>query len=594
MRPYSSFVSFWMLSLWIIPGSGQSVVPGISKVADVQMTYSGLGDVSYGGYLNGESFQQDGILTFNGYQYTCFWNTERRVILARRLLPSGPWQKIEISDYTNSANDAHNTISLGISPKDGVLHVAFDHHGDDLHYINSVPGLTSNPENVPWARSSFNAVTSYLANSYVTQVTYPRFITTPSGNMLFEYRYGSSGNGNQVLWEYTGDGQWSFIGTYVDGISDSINAYPHGLEYQGSRLHMSWTYRSTPDASTNFNLHYIYSDDDGRSWKDNSGSTVAISGSTPIRLANTSTEVWAIAQNRGLINQEHMTVDHDGNVHVLLSHMPDYQGDDANFTSARLKSQYYHYWRNTRGVWARNELDVAVIKNFRGKLAVSQDNNLYAILPNLRIAAASEASAWTDWSLIDAQDAGRFFSDPLIDISRLKEEDVLTVYAPQADSGNIYTLDYHFNANALVEPGIASGGTYKIIARHSGKALDVYTSSNNLLQYSYWGGSNQQFLLTGLEDGYFMMSPIFNLDLALDVDQQSMEDGANVQAWSYWGGHNQQWHIYDGSEGFYVIENRGSGKVLHIGEASTANSANVMQWSYENGANQQFSFVRLR
>ena len=33
------------------------------------MTYSGLTVVSYGGYLNGESFQQDGILTFNGYQY---------------------------------------------------------------------------------------------------------------------------------------------------------------------------------------------------------------------------------------------------------------------------------------------------------------------------------------------------------------------------------------------------------------------------------------------------------------------------------------------------------------------------------------------
>ncbi len=583
----------WLSTFVSIAVPHLTAAPGISKVADVQMTYSGLPVVSYGGYLNGESFQQDGILTYNGYQYTCFWNIERRVILARRRLPDGQWQKIEISDYTNSANDAHNTISLGVSPSDGTLHVAFDHHGDDLHYIRSVSELVTNPDVVPWAKSSFNHVSDRLGNTFLTEVTYPRFITTPNGNMLFEYRYGASGNGDQRLFEYTGYGRWTEIGTYINGISDGINAYPHGLEYRGNRLHMTWSYRSSPNAATNFNLYYIYSDDDGRTWKNNAGFRVAVTGSSPVRRSTEGIRVWSIPQNRGLINQEHMTVDHMGRVHVLLSHMSDTQSDDTNFVSARRKSEFFHYWRNTDGIWSRNSLGLGVIKNFRGKLAVSPNNDLYAILPNIRIMSASAEKSWNDWTLINTQDSGRFFSDPLIDISRLHQEGTLTVYAPQANSTNIYTLDYNFTPDSGESSGIVSGATYKITVRHSGKSLDIDSSNNNLMQYDYWGGDNQQFVVTNVGSGYYRISPLSATDYGLDVNQQSTEDGANVQIWSYWGGANQRWQINDLGNGFYSIINRNSGKSLHVEDRHTTNGANVLQWTYQGEDNQQFAFTRL-
>jgi hypothetical protein len=152
--------------------------------------------------------------------------------------------------------------------------------------------------------------------------------------------------------------------------------------------------------------------------------------------------VWAIGQNRGLINQEHMAVDSSGRVHVLLSHMPDAQPDDADFTSARTKSEFFHYWRDTDGTWTRTALGLSVIANFRGKLAISSTDNVYAVLPDLRIAAASAASGYANWALLDSSDSGRFFSDPLIDTARLETEDTLTVYYPQASSTNIWALDY--------------------------------------------------------------------------------------------------------------------------------------------------------
>ena len=427
------------------PTGGATV--NISKDGEVLLTNAGLTIVSYGGYLNGESFQQDGIVSYNGYQYAAFWNTSRHVVLARKALPSGTWSTLEFTDYSLSADDAHNTISLGICPKDGTLHLSFDHHSNNLHYRKSVAGLLANPSTVAWAAASFSAVSSSLVGSTtVALVTYPRFVTEPDGNkMLFEARIGTSGSGDEYLWEYdAATHAWTSLGMYISGTIDSINAYPHGLSYTrgGSRLHMSWCWRETPDASTNHDLLYIYSDDHGRTWKNNVGAAVASTGSSFVSKNSSGIKVWTINQNRGLINQEHMAVDAAGIVHVLLSHMPDSQADDSSFDSARSKSQFFDYWRAASGTWTRTAMGLPVVASFRGKLAISSSNNVYAVLPDLRIAAASAASGFATWVVLNIADSGRFFSDPLIDTARLAAEDKLTISYPQKSSSSIYLLDY--------------------------------------------------------------------------------------------------------------------------------------------------------
>lgn len=591
------FVFFGLLLMLIVFGMNSVIAaPGITKTADIQMTYSGLTVISYGGYLNGESFQQDGILTYNGYQYTCFWNTSRRVILARRQLPSGTWNKIEISTYTNTIDDAHNTISLGICPNDGTLHVAFDHHGSDLHYIRSVTGLVTNPGGVAWETASFQPWTSYLGGTKVTLVTYPRFITTPNGGMLFEYRYGTSGSGDQMLWEYN-NGSWTNLGKYIDGISDSINAYPHGLEYQGSRLHMTWCYRATPDASTNFDLYYIYSDDNGRTWRNNAGASVGVTGSTFIRSNSSGIRVWTISQNRGLINQEHMTVDNAGRVHVLLSHMPDSQPDDSNFTSARTKSQFFHYWRNTNGTWTRTAMNFPVILNFRGKFAVASNSDLYAVLPDLRIASASASSNWTDWTMVNTQDSGRFFSDPLIDRNRLKLEDKLTIYYPQKNSPNIYTLDYNLNPGSSVTPAPTPtptptsipGTYYKIRNRATNMNIDGYgrtADGSNCSQYANSSSYNQQWLIEAA--GSYVK--IKNRATGLYLDGMGRtSNGSICGQWSSSTSNNQQW-TQETAGSYLKYRNRATGLYID-GAGLTTNGADLKQYGSSSSNNQQWSLV---
>lgn len=436
------------------PGTGGApTLPAVESLDEDRIALSGLDVVSYGGYLNGESFQQEGIVSFGDYQYTAFWNVNRNVVLARRTVPSaadgtfGEWEKFDFTDHELTAEDAHNTISLGVSAADGVLHIAFDHHNSPLHYRRSVTGLLTDPTGTAWSSASFTATTSNLTGSgNVTLLTYPRFVTRPSGsNLLLSARLGESGSGDEHLWEYDASTQtWQSLGEVIDGTSDGINAYLHGIAYGpgGDRLYAAWCWRETPDASTNFGLFFAYSDDHGRTFSSDAGEEAGAAGSAPLTATTPGLEVWEIPTQRGLINQEHMVVDGSGRVHVLLSHMADGEPDRADFTQARAASEYFVYTRLGPGEWERRALNEPSILNFRGKLAVTRADNVYAVLPDLRIVGASPTDDFASWSLLFPGESGRFFSDPLVDAGRVRETDLLTVYYPAAASVDIWGLDF--------------------------------------------------------------------------------------------------------------------------------------------------------
>ena len=138
-----------------------------------------------------------------------------------------------------------------------------------------------------------------------------------------------------------------------------------------------------------------------------------------------------------------------------------------------------------------------------------------------------------------------------------------------------------------------ANGTYKIISRNSGLALDDYgqltADGSNVDQWGYDGGPNQRWSVTCMGNNQYQITGVQSVK-ALEVYGNSTADGGNVDIWSINGGSNQLWTINATSGGYYNIVNVNSGMLLDVSGGSTADGANVDQWAYTGGANQQWAF----
>lgn len=99
--------------------------PTVTSLSSTQLDARGIYFVSYDGLVNVESFQQSGVVSYDGYQYAGWYTSTRFATLGRRKLPSGPWSALQLP-HKLSVDDSHNVISIGISPSDGRIHVVMD------------------------------------------------------------------------------------------------------------------------------------------------------------------------------------------------------------------------------------------------------------------------------------------------------------------------------------------------------------------------------------------------------------------------------------------------------------------------------------
>ena len=139
-------------------------------------------------------------------------------------------------------------------------------------------------------------------------------------------------------------------------------------------------------------------------------------------------------------------------------------------------------------------------------------------------------------------------------------------------------------------------GTYKILARHSGKALDVTNNGTangtNVQQWTANDCTCQQWTLTYLGSGQYQIMGASS-GKSLDVNGGSTADGANIQIWTYNNGSNQHFTFTPTDGGYFRITPVNSGKAVDVNGSSTADGANVQQWTYNAGYNQQWRLVGI-
>ena len=142
-----------------------------------------------GNSINTVVFRKNSLASFKDVQFIAFYDAEGYVVIGKRNLKDTVWQ-LQKTIYKGNIKDAHNCISIAVDGE-GYLHMAWDHHNNQLHYCKSVTPLSLE-------------LTSQMSmiGPAENKLSYPEFHKLPNGNLLFLYRDGGSGNGNLVINSY--------------------------------------------------------------------------------------------------------------------------------------------------------------------------------------------------------------------------------------------------------------------------------------------------------------------------------------------------------------------------------------------------------
>lgn len=446
MNPKSMRVLVALLLLQVVElGANPLQYLGTSEVDAKALTFARGPATRFGPTVNGRTHQQSPLTTYRAHQYATYVDAARRICVARRKLPDGAWEVIRFNDYRFKSNDSHNTAVLGICDNDGTIHLAFDHHASPLNYRISKPGVAHDPGKHRWNASLFGEVMHRLGSVTTDKkVTYPRFIPTPNGNLLFYYRSVTSGNGHGMIEEYNGSkhdwtpGLGKFIardlGTFTDGDRSSQFRCPYldSISYAGQRLHVSWVWRDRFEKTSVRNQHdlcYAYSDDHGRTWKNTSGKVIGRTGKSPMRLGSPGLVVADIPTNSGLSNQNTHYAYPDGSIHMV--HLRRAEGSKRNV--------YHHHWRTPDGKWKHQALPYT---GSRPKLVGDPQRNLFLIFEardELRIAVAKPTADGWRWKQLSLPNPPSVYGEPLLDLPLWQQSQVLSVYCHAAPAKTIST-----------------------------------------------------------------------------------------------------------------------------------------------------------
>ncbi|WP_141208279.1 BNR repeat-containing protein [Streptomyces griseorubiginosus] len=428
--------------------------PSVTRTGTTTLDSQAVFFVSYDGLVNNNSFQKNGLLTYKGHQYAVWYTSTGNAVVGRRALGGSTWSKVTLS-HVLKASDSHNVISLGVSKADGRLHLNMDSHSDGFFYVKSIAGLADDPAGTAWSSSVFGAVQTSLDGLALTsQFTYPQFISTPDGKLQLSYRAGVSGNGRNALAEYDGSswtalGEWSSAtGTYTGehGSSTARNMYLHGIDYdRNGRLHSFFTWREQNAAVmcssggiTNHDTGYVYSDDRGRTWRNNAGTVVGTTGgSDKVAVTDAGLVIDALNPDHSLMNQESQFTDSAGLPHAIISYVPGRFGQcTTNYVADRTANgRAFHVRKSSSGTWQKTEIPVVLGSSQRTKLLLDRYDNAYAVFPFGRIAAASKASGYTDWKILFDGSGLNAFGEVVIDETRVAQDHVLSFLYQEKSSG---------------------------------------------------------------------------------------------------------------------------------------------------------------
>jgi hypothetical protein len=331
------------------------------------------------------------LLTHPPYQYIAFYDRYRQMTVVSRKLHEEEWNVVHLPEVLGW--DSHNYVTMTVDD-DGYIHLSGNMHCAPLVYFRTAE---------PFDIKTFKRIDSMVGNRE-NRCTYPRFFRGAKNELIFTYRDGSSGNGDQIYNVYDHESQsWRrLLDQPLTSGEGKSNAYLHGPKRgPDGFFHLCWVWRDTPDCSTNHDLSYARSRDLVH-WERSDGTplelpitleTAEIVDPVPVGggIINGNTILGFDSQKRTVISYHKF--DENGNTQIYNARRESdgwkiYQTSQWNYRwefsgggsipfeiragSVRVESdgklnQWYHHPEHGSGTWLLDERNFEIIGKKRKK-----------------------------------------------------------------------------------------------------------------------------------------------------------------------------------------------------------------------------------
>ncbi|MGY6648022.1 BNR-4 repeat-containing protein [Wenyingzhuangia sp. IMCC45574] len=360
----SCIIAFLLLNSFLI--SAQVVLETEVKITDMAMYFDGQKvpiststnsttgyDYAYGPALTPHG---DCIKVYDKYVFLTWYRggkLDRHVMLTRYNTETGVQKTIEFphqhTGYNNKwwIGETHNTIAVGICPKDGTIHMVYDMHrngnvaafaNDYLRYSYTTANAATVLDDeftIDLFVQSPNNNYKHLAFPGINDVnttkllTYPAFFTNDQGDLFMKNRFGYSENGKFLFAKYDGndwEGYTDFNRMVASSHGSSYNWGLYGdIKYLNGKIRIGFQQRAnirTDKYQYQNGFYYAYSDDPSglTQWKDHTGTSfdrpLAISDKIKISEPGDLVSTTALDQVK-MVSGFDWTVTDNGDVHFI-------------------------------------------------------------------------------------------------------------------------------------------------------------------------------------------------------------------------------------------------------------------------------------
>ncbi|UCV18280.1 BNR repeat-containing protein [Ferribacterium limneticum] len=257
------------------------------------------------------------------FVYLAYYDAERWLTISRVNKCFGKIEKVRLPSRFLGW-DSHNFIALALDD-DGLLHVSGNMHASQLVYAR----MARRDDLASLGRLQT------MVGREEERATYPNFFRFPDGSLGYSYRFGSSGDGTEIVNRFEA-GHWIrwldqplFAPAHPNR---PVNAYHTGfVRGNDGFFHVAWVWRENFRVETNFHVAYARSRD-LKSWQDSRGKALLL----PITPQNAEV-VDAVPKGSGLFNN--VRLGFDGRGKVVISYLK---------FDARGFSQLFHARREER------------------------------------------------------------------------------------------------------------------------------------------------------------------------------------------------------------------------------------------------------